>query len=314
MRHYSDELDFISVIIPAYQRFHYLEELIESIHDNADYPFEIVIHDDNSNDGTREKILSELKDKVSSVILNNGLQLGLASSINRCVDIAGSNYIVMLNADCRIEAPIFKDIVNILDCPFVGTISLMTAYKGQILKNNNTEFQLLRGIGAGCAQAFSKDIFEKVGGWYSHNVSSGNADVSFIIRLIKNGYFITALAQDISSIKNLSMEIAKGLDSTIARGLYDCSFPKIFNLHKSKYPIFDFQDSKTIYEYFSRKRYDDASHFMQITYRTEEGDTNLDYWHKFMEKLIDENYNINPELAKKWGHDKWIDTINALKI
>lgn len=325
MKNYSDELDFISIIIPAYNRFYYLEEIIQSIHDTADMPFEIIIHDDNSSDGTREKILSKLKDKVSTVILNNGLQLGLSESINRCVKIAGSNYIVMLNADCKIEYPIFKDVINILKCPFVGNISLMTVSDINIsLNNNDTNFQLVRGLGAGCAQAFTKDVFEKIGGWYSHKVASGNSDVSFIIRILKNGYFITSFTNQLPAIRNLSLDREENKDSTISRGYYDCSYPKIFNLHKSKYlklfdihktkrPILDAKVGDDIYATLSRKRYEDASNQMQITYKEEAGETNMDYWHKLMEKIVKEDYTLNIDEAKKYGHDKWINEINKYK-
>lgn len=323
MRHYSDKLDFISIVIPSYQRFHYLKECVESIHEYANMPFEIIVHDDNSNDGTREKTLSELKDKVSAIILNNGLQLGLSESINRCVKIASSNYIVMLNADCKIEYPIFKDIVDTLKCPFVGVISLMTAENkiDAMLVNDDTKFQLLRGIGSGCAQAFTQDAFEKIGGWYSHIVDSSNADVSFIVRMIKAGYFITSLNTYKSPVRNLSMDRRKCEDSTIARSYYDCSYPKLFNLHKSKYlKLFDIHKHKyelnsrvgdSIYAYLSRKRYENSTAHMQITYKAEEGDTNIGYWHNFMQKLIKDDYSIDIEVAKRCGHDKWIDEING---
>lgn len=324
IKHYSDELDFISIVIPAFNRYHYLEELVQSIHNNSDLPFEIIVHCDNSNDGTREKILSELKDKVSSVILNNGLQLGLAESINRCVKIAGSNFLIMLNADCKIEYPCFKDIVNILKCQFVGSISLMTAIQdvNATLINEGTKFQLLRGLGSGCAQAFRKDTFEEIGGWFSHNTASGNADVSYIIRTIKAGYFIASLSREMPPVRNLSMDRERNKDSTISRGQYDCSYPLLFGLQKSKYlklfnihqmrrSVLDEKVGEEIYKSLSRKRYEDAANAMQVTYKEEEGDTNLHYWHTFMERMIKEDYTIDIEEAKKCGcgHDKWIDKI-----
>lgn len=333
MRNYSEEIDFVSIVIPAFNRYHYLEELVQSIHKNADLPFEIIIHCDNSNDGTREKILSELKDKVSSIILNNGLQLGLAESINRCVKIAGSNFIIMLNADCKIEYPCFRDIVNILKCQFVGSISLMSSVNDERatlindVDGKDTNFQLLRGLGSGCAQAFRKDTFEEIGGWFSNNVASGNADVSFIIRMIKAGYFIASLSREISPVRNLSMDRERNKDSTISRGQYDCSYPKLFglqkskylklfNIHQSKYKFLDEKVGNEIYSILSRKRYESAANAMQVTYKEEGGDTNLHYWHTFMERMIKEDYTIDIEEAKKCGcgHDKWIDMIYEHKL
>lgn len=338
MRNYSEELDFISIIIPAYNRWHYLEEVVNSIHRNADMPFEIVIHDDHSNDGTRDKILSELKDKVSCVILNNGLQLGLGESINRATKIAGSNYVIMINADCTIEYNCFKDIVNVLKCPFVGCISLMTMTGDNpdiTLSSENSKFQLMRGIGSGCALAYRKDTFEEIGGWYSHKVASSNTDVSFMIRLIKAGYFIAALnvRNHNSCIRNLSTELKKCEDSTIARGYYDCSYPRLFGLEKSKYikmfniyqtgrTIIDSRTGEEIYGILSRKRYESATDAMQTTYKEEEGETNITWWHNFSQKLIKDDYSIDIEEAKKetkkeaknFGHHKWVDEIDKYKL
>ena len=50
---FLEEVPFLSVIIPGYNRFSYLKELVDSIHAKADYPFELLIHDDNSKDGTK---------------------------------------------------------------------------------------------------------------------------------------------------------------------------------------------------------------------------------------------------------------------
>jgi len=203
----------------------------------------------------------------------------------------------------------------------------MTAIKDEnaTLDNNSTKFQLLRGLGSGCAQAFTKDVFEKVGGWFSHNVASGNADTSFMCRLIKAGYFISSLSNDLPPVRNLSMERERNKDSTISRGQYDCSYPKLFSLEKSKYlklfdiyksryPILNSRVGKEIYASLSRKRYEDAANAMQITYKEEGGDTNLHYWHTFMERMIKEDYTIDREIAKEFGHNKWIDHIDKHKF
>lgn len=330
MRNYSDELEFVSVVVPSYNRYHYLEELVDSVHKNADIPFELVVHDDNSNDGTRDKILSNLKDKVSSIILNNGLNLGLAGSINRATTIAGSNYIIMLNADCIISYPVFRDIVNVLKCPFVGCISLMTMAGDNpdiMLINDDTKFQFIRGIGAGCALAYRKDIFDKIGGWYNHVVASGNSDVSFMIRLIKAGYFITALnvVNHDPHVRNLSNERKNCQDSTISDIYYDVSYPRLFGLEKSKYlklfnihqtgrSILDPKIGEEIYAQLSRKRFENAVDIMQTTYRAEEGDTNIEWADRFVHKLIKDDYSIDKEVAKKYGHDKWINDIDNCKI
>ena len=299
---YANELPFISVIIPSYNRFSYLQQLVESIHTQADYPFELLIHDDNSKDGTKD-LLPELNNKVSATTYSHGFNFGLAESINRLVRMASSNNILMLNADLKIEQPILQDTVNVLQNPYVGYLTFMTAY-GEISKainTNGTNFMFTRGLGSGCAMAFRKEVWNQVNGWANKTVATGNADVAFMTKVVKNGYFPTTLVKKTSDplITNMSQLTQNGQDSTIGRSVFDCSFPRLFNYEP--------------YMNESRKRYEDAANAMQITYKEPKGEVNLDFWHKFLNALVKEDYSIDWELAKENGHDKWRDQIVFLE-
>lgn len=153
--------DYISVVIPAFNRYEYLEEVIKSVYEYADYPFELIVHDDASNPEVSDKIYSNLRQYISTYILNPnvGWNMGLAMSVDRCVSLATSNYILMLNADCKVIAPCFKDIVNCLSVPFVGYI---TPHEDNDFnywyENKNTKFILNNGVGGGC---LPKDGFIK---------------------------------------------------------------------------------------------------------------------------------------------------------
>ena len=193
---FSEEAPFLSVIIPSYNRFSYLQQLVDSIHAQADYPFELLVHDDNSRDGTKT-LLPNLDNKLSATIYSHGFNFGLSESINRLVRLASSKYILMLNADLKIEQPIFQDTVNVLQNPYVGYLTFMSTY-GEIPKainSNGTNFMFTRGLGSGCAMAFRKDVWEQVDGWNNKTVATGNADVSFMAKVIRNGYFPTSLVK-----------------------------------------------------------------------------------------------------------------------
>lgn len=285
-----NDLEFVSIVIPSYNRYDFLSEVVDSIHRYADFPFELVIHDDNSNDGTKES-LKWLTNKTSSIIYSNGLNLGLAESINRAVRVSSSEYILMLNADIAITKPFFKYMVDILKCPYVGFVNLLETFPEAKNKLNSkgSVFSLHRGIGAGCALGFTKTVFNKIGGWNSSSCRSSNADVSFMIRTIKNGYFPADLPFNGSPIKILDTGNKR---STIAGIQYDCSYPRLFNINS--------------YEKLSLKRASDTNDFMQYSYRTNEGETNISYWANFCAELIDENNYINYNLSKRYGHDKWL--------
>lgn len=283
-------IEFLSIIIPSYNRFDFLIEVVNSIHENADIPFELIIHDDNSNDGTKES-LENLYNKTSTIIYSNGLNLGLAESINRAVRLASSEYILMLNADIVIDKPFFKDILNVLKCPFVGFINIITPFPDakNKMKSKDTLFSLHRGIGGGCALGFTKTVFNNVDGWNSSSCRSGNADVSFMIKTIKNGYFPVNLSFDKAPIRLLDIDNKR---STIGRIQYDCSYPRLFNFKS--------------YEDISLERSSITNDFMQYSYRVDEGETNINYWSKFCHELIDEDNCINFELCKIYGHDRWL--------
>jgi glycosyltransferase involved in cell wall biosynthesis/23S rRNA U2552 (ribose-2'-O)-methylase RlmE/FtsJ len=299
MNCFSDEVPFLSVIIPAYNRFSYLQELVDSIHQQADFPFELLVHDDNSTRDQTKEQLPTLRSKLSATIFSHGLNLGLAESINRLVRLASSNYILMLNADMKIEKPIFQDTVNVLQCPYVGYITFMSVY-GNVpngIENNGTKFILSRGLGSGCAMAFTKNVWNQVNGWNNKTAATGNADVAFMIKVVKNGYFPTMLMKNPADplVRNMSQLKANSLDSTIGRQPYDCSLPRLFNYEP--------------YLKQSVKRYTAAADAMQLTYPIPEGETNLDFWHKFLNELITADYTVNWQIAERYGHHKWREQI-----
>jgi glycosyltransferase involved in cell wall biosynthesis/predicted O-methyltransferase YrrM len=300
---YTNEVPFLSVIIPGYNRFSYLQELVDSIHAKADCPFELIIHDDNSKDGTKD-LLPKLNEKVSATIYSHGLNFGLAESINRLVRMASSNYILMLNADLQVTNPIFQDTVNVLQCPYIGYLTFMTVYGPSTLaiNHNGTYFALSRGLGSGCALAFRKDVWNQVNGWANKTVATGNADVAFMTKIVKHGYFPATLVKSLQDplIWNMSQITQNGFDSTIGRGQYDCSLPKLFNYEP--------------YIKQSRQRYEDAANAMQITYKEPEGEVNIHFWHTFLNELIKEDFTVNWEIAQRYGHIKWKDQIEQVPV
>ncbi len=316
MKNYSDELEFLSVIIPSYNRYWYLEDLVRSIHKWADFPFELIIHDDNSVDGTKGVIFERLRDKTSSIIFNNGLNLGLSESINRAVRVSGSNYILMINADCRIECSFFKDLVNVLKVgQWVGYISFLNGYGdiGRWIDSGGTKFYPSRHFGGGHVLGFRKDNFEEIGGWDNYGVTSGNSDVSFMIKNIKSGRFPVLLLRNEKFVTNVSAEKCRGRDSTIGDGrVIHCntSFPKLFG------PGFNGDGGKLAYYSLSTNRCNRAEKIMLDEYRKDEGAVNLDWHTKFLYDLVKEgNYEIDWDGAgRKYEHDKWRNEIERLVI
>lgn len=88
----------VSIVIPVVNNLNYNKPCLESVfrHASADIPYEIVVVDNNSNDGSREYFLS-LGDKIK-LVANNVLRT-FAQSCNQGAENASGQYLVFLNND-----------------------------------------------------------------------------------------------------------------------------------------------------------------------------------------------------------------------
>jgi len=88
-------IPLVSVIIPSYNRAHYIKETIDSILAQTYKNFEIIVIDDGSSDNTRE-VLEAYKDRISYFYQENQ---GVASTRNRGVEEARGEYVSFLDCD-----------------------------------------------------------------------------------------------------------------------------------------------------------------------------------------------------------------------
>ena len=58
----------LSVVIPCYNEANTIEDIIDAVRDSAYQPKEIIVVDDGSSDGTREKLNGRVASKVDRVI------------------------------------------------------------------------------------------------------------------------------------------------------------------------------------------------------------------------------------------------------
>lgn len=87
----------VSVIIPIYNRAHYIEECLESVLRQTYKNFEIIIIDDGSTDNLKEVLDSYFK-KIKYIYKENG---GVASARNVGIRHSSGDYIAWLDSDDR---------------------------------------------------------------------------------------------------------------------------------------------------------------------------------------------------------------------
>lgn len=87
----------ISVVMPVYNASQYLPAAIESILNQAVKDFEFIIIDDASQDKSAEIINSYEDTRI--VFVQNQMNIGVAKTLNRGIDISKGRYIVRMDAD-----------------------------------------------------------------------------------------------------------------------------------------------------------------------------------------------------------------------
>ena len=94
----------ISLCIATYNRLSPLKECLDSFRDKFDdYPYEIVIADGGSTDGT----LEYLRDQEHVNLIEIGKLTGAVHSYNTCFKAAKNDYLALLNDDFLLNPPVF---------------------------------------------------------------------------------------------------------------------------------------------------------------------------------------------------------------
>lgn len=89
----------VSVIIPNYNKFKYLEETINCLKSQSLNLWECIIIDDNSTDGSLELIKNLTDDDFRFKIIVNKINKGACFCRNQGIKAASSEYIIFLDAD-----------------------------------------------------------------------------------------------------------------------------------------------------------------------------------------------------------------------
>jgi glycosyltransferase involved in cell wall biosynthesis len=299
---------FISIITMSYFRPEMTLDLLKSIHAKADMPFEIILHDDHSDDWVQDKIYSEIRGLCSTVILGQGnVNMGYSSSANRGIALCNSDYVLLIDNDCVITRPCFQMIKDVLDVPYVGSMSPREIIGGDIekrrpvVKFKNRSFSL-SNLPCG-SFAFKKAVWQEVGGF--PQVYSNGGDISFLHTLLQRGYFnagnvISSTGESFTTIRNIDQETGYPNATSGIRN-FDQAYPRIFPYC---------HDVRTFHNecHIRRSRRHSFSHEQ---YLAEAGIHNIAYWDKWMNDCYAGIGSINWDNIGDFGHIKWRDRIEA---
>lgn len=175
---------------------------------------EIIVIDNDSNDGSVESLQSEFGHKIK--LISNQENLGFAGANNQGAAIAQGKYLLFLNSDTIIKEDIFSTCLNIFQQhPEIGIISprllntdgnhQTAAYGrfptlGRLIKQSTKkdpsldaekEYSPVDWV-SGCALMIRKELFEKIKGW-DDNFFLYYEDIDLCCRTKQSG-FLTVIA------------------------------------------------------------------------------------------------------------------------
>ena len=99
----------LSVIIPVFNQEALILKAIKSIPSLSD--IEVIVVDDGSTDGTLEELrLFQMYSKQNLIIISNKDNLGVGVAVNKGLDFASGEYVVLLGSD-----DYFTDLSSVMD-------------------------------------------------------------------------------------------------------------------------------------------------------------------------------------------------------
>lgn len=166
----------ISIVVPCFNEIDSIEKLIDRILEQSAFEKEIIVIDDFSNDGTRELLKSELKNKIDKLILNISNK-GKGFSIREGIAAATGNIILIQDADLEYDPsdykkllkPIFDDTADVVyGSRFVGSGEKRVLYFWHSIGNYFLTFlsNMFSNLNLTdmecCYKVFKKEILDKI--------------------------------------------------------------------------------------------------------------------------------------------------------
>lgn len=140
---YDTNAPLVSIIILNYNGYDFIENLINSIIKNTDYPnYEIIIVDNGSQDGSQE-LLKSLSKKIPLKVIYNKLNQKYTDSHNQAINIAKGEYLLFLDNDVKVLDGWLNHLMETaLSNKDAGAISSKIVYVDKNIESNQNLFNI----------------------------------------------------------------------------------------------------------------------------------------------------------------------------
>ena len=201
----------VSIVIPVYGQLAYTLNCLNSLFDhNSRFIAEIIIVDDCSLDGVTEKFVPQIEGIRYHRQPRNG---GFIKSCNTGGELAGGNYVIMLNSDTRVVSGWLDEIAGAFEVfPNAGLVGSKMLYPDGVLQEaggilwrdgdawnygrnddpNRPQYCYARKVDyiSGCAIALPIELWRKLDGFDPHYTPAYAEDADLCQRVIASGYDI----------------------------------------------------------------------------------------------------------------------------
>ncbi|WP_173973342.1 glycosyltransferase family 2 protein, partial [Flavobacterium bizetiae] len=178
----------ISIIIPCYNDWQYVEEAINSALNQTYTNKEVIVVDDGSNTKTKE-VLEQLELKITKLITQENS--GQSKARNVGIEAARGDYILVLDSDDFFDSTFCTKAMSAFADP---KITLVTSFTKRFDEFTSSLYYpqggqlkdfLMYNEATGSAMFKKKDFL--IAGGYDETMRFGFEDWEFYIRLLKNG-------------------------------------------------------------------------------------------------------------------------------
>lgn len=171
-----------SIVIPVYNKAPYVREAVESaLRQQADFPYEVIVVDDGSTDGSAE-ILEQMAEEYPGLVVIHQENAGVAAARNHGIRLAMGRYICCLDADDMIDPLFLERTAAALDAdPGLGIVYTDMLVFGDwpdrgrwqhVVRADEYEFERLKRRNfIPCCNLFRRVAWERAGGYKDINPS-----------------------------------------------------------------------------------------------------------------------------------------------
>lgn len=220
----------VSIIVPVYNTFRYLEECLDSLV-NQTYPnMEIILINDGSTDDSA-KIINDYQKKYKNIMVINSSNHGQGYARNLGLKKATGEYITFVDSDDYISLDMISKMVNsikdsdIVICDMYEVINQQNIYYQHHFNFKNDQINFMLSNPGPVAKLYNKKVLKDV--WFMENVYY--EDLAFTIKLSLN-------VKKVAYLKEALYYYNIHQDSTMRKKDYN---PKIDSIFK----VMDYLDS-----------------------------------------------------------------------